>query len=177
MCNQHWGLSTNLHHKILYGPKETPIMRRAIAALKKVGQIHQITNGHLLFKALLAPKPYQEHVQNIDDIVWCICVNYIPLNSITRIIPYPIPWCDSSINKELGLGVLYWLFDALMGYHQLAVALTSQEKLVFQGHDTIKRMYRVMPFWPDKLSHNFYQLHTRCQQPMESACREIRTCH
>jgi hypothetical protein len=43
--------------KILYGPKETPIMRRAIAALKKVGQIHQITNGCWLFKALLAPNP------------------------------------------------------------------------------------------------------------------------
>ena len=42
--------------KILYGPKETPIMREAIAALEKVGQIRQITDGCWLFKALLAPK-------------------------------------------------------------------------------------------------------------------------
>ncbi len=48
--------------KILYGPKETPIMRRAIAALEKVGQIHQNTNGCWLFKAFLAPKPHQEHI-------------------------------------------------------------------------------------------------------------------
>ncbi len=114
--------------KILYGPKETPIMRKAIAALEKVGQIHQITEGCWLFKALLAPKPHQEHVRNIDNFVCRFCINYIPLNSITQIIAYPIPWCDSAINKEFGLGVLCWLFDAPMGYHQLAVALASQEK-------------------------------------------------
>jgi hypothetical protein len=76
---------------IMYGPKETPIMRKAIAALAKVGHIHQITNGRWLFKALLAPKPHQEHVRNIDNFVWCFCVNYIPLNSVTRTIAYPIP--------------------------------------------------------------------------------------
>jgi hypothetical protein len=45
--------------KILYGPKETLIVRDAIAALAKVGQIRQITNCRWLFKALLAPKPHQ----------------------------------------------------------------------------------------------------------------------
>ncbi len=48
--------------KILHGPKETPIMRNAIAALAKDDQIRQITEGGWLFKALLAPKPHQEHV-------------------------------------------------------------------------------------------------------------------
>jgi hypothetical protein len=33
-----------------------------------------------------------------------------------------------------------------MGYHQLAVALASQEKLAFQGPDAIKWTYGVMPF-------------------------------
>ena len=107
-------------------------MRKAIAALEKVGQICQIMDGCWLFKALLAPKPHQEHVRHIDNFVWCFCKNYILLNSsITQIIAYPIPPCDSAINKEFGLGVLYWIFDAPMGYHQLTVALTSQEKLAF----------------------------------------------
>ena len=35
-----------------------------------------------------------------------------------------------------------------MGYHQLAVALASQEKLAFQGPDAIKWTYTVMPFGP-----------------------------
>jgi hypothetical protein len=101
-------------------------MRKAIAALEKVGQIHQIMDGCWLFKALLAPKLHQEHVCNIANFVWRFCTNYIPLNSITQIIAYPIPQCDSTINEEFGLGVLYWLFDAPMGYHELAVALTKR---------------------------------------------------
>ncbi len=127
--------------RIMYGPKETPIMRKAIAALEKVGHIHQITEGRWLFKALLAPKPHQKHVRNIDNFVWRFCINYIPLNSVTRMIAYPIPRCDSAINEEFGMGVLYWLFDAPMGYRQLLVAPASQEKLAFQGPDAIKWTY------------------------------------
>jgi hypothetical protein len=69
--------------KIHYGPRETPIMRRCIAALAKVGHICLIHDGKWLFNALLAPKPHQEHVSNIADFVWQFCVNYIPLNQVT----------------------------------------------------------------------------------------------
>ncbi len=44
-------------------------MRKCIAALAKVGQIVQIHDGRWLFKALLAAKPHQEHVSNINDFV------------------------------------------------------------------------------------------------------------
>ncbi len=77
--------------KIMYGPNELPIMRKVVAALKKVGHICQIHNGRWLFKAVLAPKPHQEHVCHINKFVWRFCVNYVPLNSVTRIIAYPIP--------------------------------------------------------------------------------------
>ena len=40
------------------------------------------------------------------------------------------------------------MFDAPMGYHQLAVNLASQEKLAIQGVDAIKWTYTVMPFGP-----------------------------
>ena len=123
-------------------------MRKCIAALEKVGHIRQIFDGRWLFKALLAAKPHQEHVRDIDKFVWRFCVNYIPLNSVTRIIAYPIPRCDLAINEEFGMGQFYWLFDAPMGYHQLAVATESQEKLAFQGPDAIKWTYTVMPFGP-----------------------------
>ncbi len=134
--------------KIIYGLKETPIMRDAIAALAKVGHIWQIHDGCWLFKALLAPKPHQEHVRDINKFVWRFCVNYIPLNSVTRIIAYPIPHCNLAINEEFGQGVFFWLWDAPIGYHQLAVALASQEKLAFQGPNAIKWTYTVMPFSP-----------------------------
>jgi hypothetical protein len=123
-------------------------MQDAIAALAKVGHTPQIHDGRWLFRALFAPKPHQEHVRNIDKFVWCFCVNYIPLNSVIRIIAYPIPRCDSAINEEFSQGALFWLWNAPMGYHQLAVALASQEKLAFQGSDDIKWTYTIMPFGP-----------------------------
>jgi hypothetical protein len=113
--------------KINYGLKETPIMRDAIAALAKVDHTRQIHDGRWLFKALLAPKPHQEHVHDIDKFVWRFCVNYILLNSVTQIIAYPIPRCDSAINEEFSQGVFFWLWDAPMGYHQLAVALAANQ--------------------------------------------------
>ena len=134
--------------KIMYGPKEIPIMRKAVAALEKVGHIRQIHDGRWLFKAVLAPKPHQEHVRHIDEFIWRFCINYTPLNSVTWVIAYPIPRCDSAVSEEFGMGKWMWMFDAPSGYHQLAVAPDSQEKLAFQGPDAIKWTYTVMPFGP-----------------------------
>jgi hypothetical protein len=89
-----------------------------------------------------------EHVRDINDFVWRFCVNYQPLNSVTRIIAYPIPRCNSAVFIEFGNGRFLWLFDAPSGYHQLAVHIASQEKLAFQGPDAIKWTYTVMPFGP-----------------------------
>jgi hypothetical protein len=69
--------------KILYGEKETVIMRKHIAALAKVGHIRQIHDGGWSFKAVLAPKPHQEHVTDIAEFDWRYCVNYIRLNDVT----------------------------------------------------------------------------------------------
>jgi hypothetical protein len=43
--------------RILYGPKETPVMRRAIAALNKVDQIHQKLMVAGSSKPFLLPNP------------------------------------------------------------------------------------------------------------------------
>jgi hypothetical protein len=40
------------------------------------------------------------------------------------------------------------MFDAPTGYHQLAISPELQEKLAFQGTDTIKWTYMVMSFRP-----------------------------
>ncbi len=134
--------------KILYGKRETIIMRKCIASLAKVGHIRQIMDSGWLFKVLLAAKPHQEHVRCIDDFVRRFCVNYIPLNSVTRLIAYPILRCDLAVHNKFGQGKWRWMFDAPMGYHQLAITPTSQEKLAFQGVNAIKWTYMVMPFGP-----------------------------
>ena len=123
-------------------------MRKAIAVLEQVGHIHQIHDGRWLCKCVLAAKPQQEHVRDINDFVWRFCVNYQPLNLVTRIIAYPIPSCDSALFVEFGNGQFFWLFDTPSGYHQLAIKLASQEKLAFQGPDAIKWTNTVMPFGP-----------------------------
>jgi hypothetical protein len=90
----------------------------------------------------------QEHVRHIQNFVWQFCVNYVPLNSVTRVIAYPIPHCNAAVSEEFGTGHWIWLYDAPSGYHQLAVAQDRQEKLAFQGPDAIKWTYMVMPFGP-----------------------------
>jgi hypothetical protein len=132
--------------KIMFGPNKLPITHKAIAALEKVGHIRQIMDGRWLFKAVLMPKPHQEHVRHITDFVWRFCVNYVPLNAVTRIITYQIPRCDLAVSEEFGTGQWMWLYDGPSGYHQLADAAASQEKLAFQGPDAIKWTFTVMPF-------------------------------
>jgi hypothetical protein len=88
--------------KILYGERKTIIMRKCIAALAKVGHILQTTEGEWIFKALLAAKPHQAHIRCIDEFVWRFCVNFIPLNSVTKLIAYPIPRCDLAVFNDLG---------------------------------------------------------------------------
>ncbi len=79
-------------------------MRKCIAALAKLGHIRQMHDGKWMFKALLAPKPHQEHVSNIAHFVWRFCINYIPLNQVTRPIVYSIPRCNSAVNMDLVVG-------------------------------------------------------------------------
>jgi hypothetical protein len=77
--------------EINYGTRETPIKHKSIAALEKVWQIWQILNSAWLFEGLLSRKPHQEQVFNMNNLVWCFCVNYIPLNQVTRLIVFMIP--------------------------------------------------------------------------------------
>jgi hypothetical protein len=94
--------------KIMYSPNELPIMHKAVAAFKKIGHIRQIHDGRWVFKAVLAPKPHQEHARHINKFVWRFCVKYVPLNSVTCIIAYPIPCCDSDVSEEFGTGEWIW---------------------------------------------------------------------
>jgi hypothetical protein len=58
------------------------MMRKCIATLEKLSQILRIHKNERQFKALLTPKPHQEHVTKIADFVWRFCINYIPLNQV-----------------------------------------------------------------------------------------------
>jgi hypothetical protein len=119
-----------------------------IDKLESINQIRQVFDGEWLSPALLTHKPHQENVFNIDDYIWRLCVNYIGLNHVTKIIAYPIPCCDFAVVVLFGNSMFRWLLDVPQGFHQIAVNKSSQEKLVFVGPYTQKYTYNVMPFDP-----------------------------
>jgi hypothetical protein len=85
---------------------------------------------------------------DIEDYVWRLCINYIALNRVTKVIGYPIPCCDFAAMISMGGGKFRWLLDAPQGFHQIGVDKASQEKLAFAGPYTRKYTYKVMPFGP-----------------------------
>ena len=52
-----------------FGPLETPLIEKAIAKLVEVGHVGQIHNDEWLSKPLLATKPHQENVTDIEEFV------------------------------------------------------------------------------------------------------------
>lgn len=120
--------------RVQYGPRESVKMQPMIDKLEKIDQIYQIFDGEWLSPCLLAPKPHQENVFNIDNYVWRLCVNYIELNRLTKIIAYPIPRCDFAVMVSMGQGKFKWLLDAPHGFHQIPVDPDSQLKLLLRVH-------------------------------------------
>ena len=72
---------------------------------------------------VLARKPHQEHVTDIANLVWRMCVSYQKLNALTKPFQFPIPRCDAAI-IILGCGAeKIWIrsLDTRQGYHQVVV--------------------------------------------------------
>ena len=134
-----------------YGIHESPIIMKHVEDLLANNQIIRRDEGAWLCKGLLAPKPHQEHVNDIKDFVWRFCINYRPLNAVTQPFLFPIPRCDDTLD-DFGDGSgrpLYFIsFDAKSGYHQIAVWDPDKKKLAFFAPDNLKYVWEVMPFGP-----------------------------
>ena len=133
-----------------YGIHESKIIMTQVQGLFSNGWIKECSQGGWCSVIVLAPKPHQEDVKNIDDFVWRLCVSYRGLNAVTKPFTFPIPRCDDALdNFGTRTGTLFWIcVDAKAGYHQIAVALDSQEKLAFYLPDGSKVTWTVMPFGP-----------------------------
>ena len=132
-----------------YGIHEKKIMQDQLDALIHNGMI--VPNyGPWASIIVLAPKPHQEHVMDINDLVWRLCVSYRKLNSVTKPFRYPIPRCSSAV-QDLGdsHGPMYFItVDAHSGFHQIACSPDAIDKLAFWGPDNNKWSWCVMPFGP-----------------------------
>ena len=146
-----------------YGPHESRIIMEHIKALKENQWIEECKGpwGSLI---VLASKPHQEHVNDIKDFVWRVCVLYMALNAITKPFTYPIPQCDNAVSSlgiiNFGDRILFISLDAKQGYHQIRVKETDKEKLAFFAPDGVKYTYTVMPFGPTNVpAYYTYMMH------------------
>ena len=134
-----------------YGPHESKIIMTHIQALLDNNWIEECEGpwGSLI---VLAPKPHQEHVTDINDFVWRMCVSYRNLNAVTKPFTYPIPRCDNAISSlgpvVYGDDILFISLDAKQGYHQILVKPSDREKLAFFAPNGMKYTFKVMPFGP-----------------------------
>ena len=105
-------------------------MQSAIDGLLKKDQIVPDDGSLWLAKLVLAPKPHQEEITGamIDEFLWRFYVSYIQLNSITKVIPYPIPRCDDAIQMRIGKAAFKIIMDAFSGYHQIKMDAVSSSK-------------------------------------------------
>jgi len=132
-----------------YGPYESRIIMEQVNQLLHNKWIEEC-EGPWGSMIVLAQKPHQEHITNINDFIWRMCVSYRKLNSVTKPFQYPIPRCDDAITI-LGWGAgRIWLIslDARQGYHQVRVRKVDREKLAFFAPNNKKYCWNVMPFGP-----------------------------
>ena len=132
-----------------YGPHESKIIMQQLDTLLHNDWI-RTCGGPWGSMVVLAPKPHQEHVEDINEFVWRMCVSYRKLNAVTLPFTYPIPRCDDSIH-DLGdhNGPLFFMsLDARTGHHQIRVRDQDQEKLAFFAPNNRKYCFTVMPFGP-----------------------------
>ena len=62
---------------VTFGPRKLPIIEKAISKLLSLWHIEQIYDDEWLSKPLIAVKPHQKNVTDIDDFVCGFCVSYI----------------------------------------------------------------------------------------------------
>ena len=72
--------------KIYYGIFETLIMQKTINMLMSYNFITQDYERSFNSNIVLAPKPHQEEVENIENYIWIFFISYIALNTITQAI-------------------------------------------------------------------------------------------
>ena len=98
---------------------------------------------------VLAPKPHQEHITEIDQFVWQMCVSYRNLNRFTLPYEYPIPRClDAIENLGDSAGHLYYISaNAQQGFHQIQVQLSNKKTI----HTAM--MWKLWQTWHDRFQN------------------------
>ena len=109
----------------------------------------------------LATKPYQEHITDVDNLVWQLCVSYRGLNCVTNPFEYPIGRCDDAIeNVGYSIGYIWCInLDSASGYNQVRVRKIDREKLALFSPDNENIYMDRNAVWPSQCSPIFHLHH------------------
>ena len=83
-----------------YGPHELVIIMKYIRVFLGNDWIEQCKSGLGLPK-MLAPKPHQESIIDIEECLWWMYISYRRLSKVTQPLKYPIG-CYDTVIKDLG---------------------------------------------------------------------------
>jgi hypothetical protein len=61
---------------------------------------------------------------------WRLCIDYTDLNRQCHKDPFPLPCIDQVVDSTAG-SVLLCFLDCYSGYHQIALKVSDQDKMVF----------------------------------------------
>lgn len=115
-----------------YGPHESYHLAHHAKVLYKKGVISRDW-GPWMFLCVLAMKPGQDHL-SWHEIILRLCVNYRPLNAITRPFRFPSIRCDEAVESVNGEYRIQMDLDS--GYWQILLAESSREKTAFALPDS-----------------------------------------
>jgi len=114
--------------------RENDIISRQVQEMKKQGVI-QDSKSPWSFAVILAPK---------KDGTYRFCVDYRPLNKITKKDVYPLPKIDE-VFDQLGGAAYFSALDLTSGYWQIPMHPDDKEKTAFRTRDGLFE-WNVMPF-------------------------------
>ena len=121
-----------------YGFFESHIMDNHIQALLNKNWIKRWNRSAWGSMNVLAPKPHQEKIDDINSFVWRFCVSYSKLNSLNLPFKMLIPSCTKTI-EDVGPhdGGLYFItLDAGLDYIRLLWSMTPWTSWCFLASAT-----------------------------------------
>ena len=126
------------------------VVRQAGEKLKEVGAIKETFFPEWLANTVVVQKKNGK---------WRVCVDFTDLNRACPKDPFPMPKIDQLVNATYGLPRMSFL-DAFQGYHQIALVVEDQEKMVFISPDA-NYHYTVIPFGLKNAGATYQRMMTR----------------
>ncbi|MCO5607250.1 hypothetical protein L7F22_061443 [Adiantum nelumboides] len=103
------------------GKEHMNALKEEVDKLLNAGFIVPVDNAEWVSPVVVTPK---------KDGCWRVCIDYKPLNAVTKKDPYPLPFIDQLLDVVAGIE-RYSVCDGYSGYFQLILAPEDRKKTTF----------------------------------------------